>query len=298
MAYGLCCKTLNTVFKKKTWAAFSREYKTSTAAIENLQRLWADNLRTTIRLYKLCWSRGWTYRMSSSLLPLATHPLMPYEWAKHPLAPELVAKEIKNCRALVSSLGVRASMHPDQFNVLASTNLQAIEKTIIELSLQGQLMSAIGLPESYESPINLHLNNSTDSPTIVQKRFWATFGRLPECVQKRLVLENEDKGNWTVHNLRKYFPTIPTTFDNLHHKCNPGGSLSVKEAAEICALSWPTKPLFHYSESMKGDKNPRKHGDVPFGKPPKLSCDVDWEVELKTKDVAIEILEGVKPTVD
>jgi len=54
----------------------------------------------------------------------------------------------------------------------------------------------------------------------------------------------------------------------------------------VCAATWGmTKPLFHYSESMPDQKNPRKHADMPTNCP--ASDSYDWDIELKSKDAAI-----------
>ena len=108
------------------------------------------------------------------------------------------------------------------------------------------------------------------------------LARCNESVTSRLVVENEDKGCWTVGNLLHYFD-LPVTFDNLHHKCNPSGKF---QPMETCAFTWGKfKPLYHYSESMPDHKNPRKHADMPTDCP--ASEAYDWDIELKSKDAAI-----------
>jgi UV DNA damage repair endonuclease len=114
----------------------------------------------------------------------------------------------------------------------------------------------------------------------------SNLAKCDESVTSRLVIENEDKGCWTVANLLEHF-SIPITYDNLHDKCNPDEYLD--DAAYKCARTWGNvKPLFHYSESMPDHKNPRKHADMPTDYP--FSNDFDWDIELKSKDAAIREL--------
>ena len=105
----------------------------------------------------------------------------------------------------------------------------------------------------------------------------------------RLVVENEDKGCWTVANLLEHF-NIPVTYDNLHDKCNPSQFLPFDGnyfyPMEECAKTWGSfKPLFHYSESHPDKTNPRSHADMPTDCP--SIWQYDWDIELKSKDAAI-----------
>jgi UV DNA damage endonuclease len=97
------------------------------------------------------------------------------------------------------------------------------------------------------------------------------------------VIENEDKGCWTVDNLLKHF-RLPITFDNLHDKCNPSETSS-EDCMYQCAATWNVKPLFHYSESHPDKTNPRAHADMPTDCP--SIWQYDWDIELKSKDAAI-----------
>jgi UV DNA damage repair endonuclease len=94
---------------------------------------------------------------------------------------------------------------------------------------------------------------------------------------------------------------IPITFDNLHHKCNPG-AWDAKEAFRVCASTWKAhgvNPLFHYSEGGARD-NPRAHTDFSLSTPAIWRQDhdsfytdgmhIDWDIELKQKDYALHHL--------
>jgi UV DNA damage endonuclease len=124
----------------------------------------------------------------------------------------------------------------------------------------------------------------------------SNFARLSKSVRNRLVLENNDnaKGVWSVKRLHDIFHMrhgIPVTFDNLHHKMLPG-DLSEQEAFELAYSTWPTTPLFHYSE---GIGNTRNHADYATGSPNDYGKDVYWDCELKMKCWAIrEILKNEK----
>jgi hypothetical protein len=60
--------------------------------------------------------------------------------------------------------------------------------------------------------------------------------------------------------------------------------LSAEEAFNLAYDTWPTTPLFHYSEGIDGT---RKHADMPASIPNSFGRDVYWDTELKFKDLAI-----------
>ena len=175
---------------------------------------------------------------------------------------------------------MRLSTHPDQFNVLASENQSAVDKTIAELNHHGWIMDKLGCERSYYNPINIHVNCTKGELSDIAARFMSNLNKCDQSVQSRLVVENEDKGCWTVANLLEHFD-IPITYDNLHDKCNPSIHGNKKLASLLqsvhrldidhmqnCANTWGNvKPLFHYSESHPDKKNPRSHADMPTDYP-------------------------------
>jgi UV DNA damage repair endonuclease len=146
-------------------------------------------------------------------------------------------------------------------------------------------MDMLGCERSYYNPINIHVNCTKGELSDIADRFMSNLARCNESVTSRLVVENEDKGCWTVANLVQYF-NIPITYDNLHDKCNPSQFHPTASNTAVCAATWGSvKPLFHYSESCPDATNPRKHADMPTGSP--FSEEYDWDIELKSKDAAI-----------
>jgi UV DNA damage endonuclease len=114
------------------------------------------------------------------------------------------------------------------------------------------------------------------------------FERLSDNVKSRLVLENNDTGStWDVDTLKKYFyrnHNIPITFDNLHHKILNKG-VSEKDAFFSAYETWnDIIPIFHYSE---GKDNGRAHRDMAEHLPENFGKEVYFDVELKSKDIAI-----------
>ena len=296
--YNLCCisnelKTKGISFQTMTWKRYN-ELQPEEALLE-LGKRWLNNVVATKFTIDHCGSNGWGYRVSSSLFPLLTHPEFKYKLTDIPQYKAItsVFESIhSNNKSAEGSQKVRLSIHPDQFNVLASTNAESVAKTIKELNSQGLTMDLLGCERSRQNPINIHINCSQGDLSEIAARFANNLEKCDDSVKSRLVVENEDKGCWNVENLLNYLYhpyKIPITFDNLHDKCNPSKTCYKSILHELCAATWgDIKPIFHYSESDPNNKNPRAHADMPIDRP--FSECYDWDIELKAKDKAIRML--------
>lgn len=300
MRYGVCCIVLSLEdndppkkFQRMTYSKFSKLPKEK--AIEELGNKILNNIDVTFEAIKFCKNENYCYRISSDLFPLITYDKAEISLDEMPTKEKIFSlfKDIKN---YVKENNVRISCHPSEYNVLASTNEEAVKKTIKELNFYSWFMDQIGCPASYESPINFHINNNQGSPEEIVERFNKNFEKLDSNCQKRIVIENDDKINcWSVKKLiDNYFKATknPITFDFLHHKCHPD-NLTEEEAFNSCYDTWGNYlPLFHYSESRVG-KNPRAHADYPE-KIPTIYKDIDLDFEFKMKEKAIKKAKEIK----
>lgn len=290
--FGLCCISLNLQelddpfkFQKMTYKRFSQLPREESLEILGSKIL--NNLIVTNETIKFCADNNFCYRLSSDLFPLITYDQAAVNLEDLPnyseinSAFDIIAESIFNFK-------VRISCHPSEFNVLASKNQAAVEKTIKELNFYSKFMDRIGCPANHDSPMNLHVHNRDGSNLEITNRFLESFSRLDQNCQRRLVIENDDKLNcWSVKQLvEDFYPltNIPITFDYLHHKCHPDGLLE-QEAFDLCYCTWDTKPLFHYSESRPGN-NPRAHADYAENKFEIYEdCDIDFELKMKDKAI-------------
>ena len=296
--YNLCCisnelKDQGVKFQTMTWKRFNQlsDEHGVEHALEELGARWLNNVEVTHKCIEHCHNNGWGYRVSSSLFPILTHPDFKYGVADVPQF-EAIVDEFKTIVFNNEVWQVRLSTHPDQFVVLASENQDAVDKSIRELNHHGWVMDMLGCQRSYYNPINIHVNCTKGDLADIAARFMSNLAKCDESVTSRLVVENEDKGCWTVVNLLEHF-NIPVTYDNLHDKCNPSQFLPFDGnyfyPMEECAKTWGIiRPLFHYSESHPDKPNPRSHADMPIDYP--ASDSYDWDIELKSKDAAIREL--------
>ena len=302
MRFGLCCISLDLQeleeplkFQTMTYKRFSQLDRTEALSILGDRIL--NNMLVTNATIQHCADNNMCYRISSDLFPLITYQAADIEWEELPNY-EQIDESFDEIAYTIQQTNVRISCHPSEFNVLASTNTDAVDRTVTELNFYSSFLDRIGCPADYNSPMNLHINNRQGSNDEVVERFIQNFNRLDDNCRNRLVVENDDKLNcWSVKQLIKDFhlkTNIPITFDYLHHACHPDG-LSEQEALEQCYMTWGEyRPLFHYSENIPDHPNPRKHADYasqPFNT---YGLDFDVDMELKMKDKAIsEYCKGV-----
>ena len=253
------------------------------------------------------------YRVSSALFPLVTDETLEIDLQELPDIEE-INQGLRQVGIVAKTLGISMGSHPDQFNVLASTNRDAVKRTIRELNFQASVLDKMGLPQDHTAPMNIHVNYTPkmdESLEIVATRFFRNLAMCDAGVYNRLTIENEDKGFFNVDNCIKFSDylfevhkvNIPVCYDNLHDFCNPSEVESVSFQAERCAYTWVNQdngdenfiaPVFHWSEGIP--EKPRAHAEYfALGNfPPHIAIEPDkpakWECEVKGKDKAIALL--------
>lgn len=296
--FGLCCISLDLQdrdpplkFQTLTYKRFSSLQREE--ALEVLGDRILNNLIVTNETIRYCSQHNLCYRLSSDLFPLITYQAAGVDLEDLPNHDD-IQDAFDLIENTISETKVRISAHPDQFNVLASTNEQMVEKTITELNFASSLMDRFSLGADHNTPINIHIQNSKDgSREEIAHRFLKNFRRLDENCQKRLVVENDDKeAAWSVAKLLDIFhpiTKIPITYDSHHFRLNNPENLSAESAAKACAETWGSfKPLFHFSNGRK-DNLDRAHSDYVYELHEELfELDVDIDYEYKLKDMTIK----------
>lgn len=256
-------------------------------ANKTLSKRILNNFEITLKTIKHCVANKiGAYRMSSEVTPLLGHPEINLK-LEDLQDREAIFKLISEIKSEINSSGIRISAHPPEFVSFTSDKEQVIQNSIRDLEEHALLLDLFGCPQDYRSPLNIHIRQDGD-PEHLSQKFVSVYNRLLPSVKSRLVLEvNDNKnGTWSVKNLIKYFHArhgIPITFDSLHHSLLHGDE-SDEEAFNNAYRTWPTRPLFHYSEGIDGT---RKHADMPISYPKNFGQHIDFDVELKSKDLAI-----------
>lgn len=267
---------------KRTFLEKGIGYASSLALqnVTNMARIISWNIENGILLY----------RMSSDMFPWMSE----YELDQLP--------DIKEIETILRRIGehvqankARLTYHPGPFNVLASANENVQRKTVKELRQHAEVMEMMNLPRSVFAKINIHVGGAYGDKAASIDRFARNFERLPEIVQRRLTIENDDKATmFSVADLASLHGKIgiPIVFDYLHHQfC--AGDMEEEEALSVALATWPDEitPVVHYSSSKKRYEDKTSagtaHADYIYER---ISCydqAVDIMLEAKAKELAV-----------
>ena len=272
-------------FRTMTFKSFSSKSKEE--SLEKLSGIVANNFSVSEKIIRHCAAIGIKgYRVSSDLLPVINHPEVNVALEDLPNF-GFINYEIIKLKKAIEETGIRVSAHPSEYISLTSEDDKVINNSIKDLEQHAEIFERLGLERSHYNPLNIHIRKEGD-PEELCNIFMKNFERLSDGVKSRLVLENNDTGTtWDVVTLKKYFwrqHNIPVTFDNLHHKMLNKG-VSHCDAFFDAYETWnDTIPIFHYSE---GKNNGRAHKDMADELPENFGKEVLFDVELKSKDIAI-----------
>jgi len=292
MNLSLCCQSNKLIaegIKFRTMTVTQFKKKPLQESLNTLCDRIVQNFQTLKATVELCKDLKLAgMRIGSDLIPVINHPDLNLDFFKLPRQKEML-QAIDEAKKTMQCSGLRFSAHPSEFISLTSEDDRVISNSIRDLIAHALVFELLGLPESYEAPLNIHIRKDGD-PEYIYQHVTSNLQRCPSSVRKRLVLENNDnaKGVWSIKNLVHYFYErngIPITYDNLHHTMLSDG-LTHAHAFNLAYDTWPeyTIPIFHYSE---GINSTRKHADYATTLPTDYGRPVIWEVELKQKDLAI-----------
>jgi UV DNA damage endonuclease len=231
------------------------------------------------------------FRISSDIFPWASE----YNIEDLPQY-QRIKTVLSSCGNYARENGVRLTSHPGPFNVLVSPREHVVQNTITDLTNHGKVFDLLGLDRTPYNKINIHCNGVYGDKQSAMDRFCKNFELLPESVQTRLTVENDDKATmYSVKDLMYIHERIgiPIVFDYHHHKfCT--GDMTEQEALELAISTWPKgiSPVVHYSESKalheSNDKlKPQAHSDYINNLPNTYGNKVDIMVESKAKELSI-----------
>jgi UV DNA damage endonuclease len=257
--------------------------------IEKLLHVTKQNLTHTLRmLYYNLGHEIELYRLSSSIVPLATHPEVRWDF-RSPFREEW--REIGD---LVKKKRLRVSFHPNQFTLFTSQQSRITENAVVDMEYHYRMFEAMGIEDA--GLINIHIGGAYGDKQRALPRFHQNLQTLPAPIKKVMTLENDDKTYNAEETLAACVKeTIPFVFDYHHHMAN----LCEKPLEDLLPGIFRTwdhvqhKPKIHLS-SPKSAKEFRSHADfvdpefiMPFLKLVKeVGQDVDFMIEAKAKDQA------------
>ena len=247
---------------------------------ENLEKIIKYNIKNNIHFY----------RMTSNLIPLATHQKVNFEYIKK------YNKFYNRIGKLINDNNLRVDTHPDQYCVLNSTKSDIVNSSISILKFHKNMLKAFKIKNP---KMILHVGSSVFGKKNSIKRFINNFNTLDDEIKKMLIIENDDK----IFNIIDVLDlcnkiNVPMVLDYHHFMCNNNGEC-LKNYVEKIFNTWNNDelvPKVHFSSPKnKTKKEFRSHHDyvdsdefIKFIEDVKfLNRDFDIMIEAKMKDDAL-----------
>jgi UV DNA damage endonuclease len=243
------------------------------------------------------------FRISSDLIPFASHPICKLDWSK------LFQSEFEQIGDYIRQHDMRISMHPDQFVVLNSPINKILENSVNELRYHSKILDAMHLNTT--AKVQLHVGGIYGNKLEAINRFVKTYNNnstlVDDSIKRRLVIENDDHLFNLKDCLRINEQTgIPIVFDNFHHELFGNGEplkIALQRAMSTWNKSIDGSPIVDYSSNNTGNKKDNKsrkgkHAEridtVLFREFLKETKGLDFDIMFEIKDKEKSALTGLK----
>ena len=189
------------------------------------------------------------FRITSDLIPFASHPIMKFEWQDY------FKEKFNEIGNFIKEQNMRISMHPGQYTVLNSKSEKVVNTSMKELEYHADVLDLMNLDST--AKIMTHIGGVYGDKNGSKKRFSERYNRLSDNIKKRYVIENDNKSFNLTDCLEIYGEiSIPIVFDVYHHECLNSGDI-FEEAFSKFTKTWNEGdglPIVHYSSqhSIKG----------------------------------------------
>jgi UV DNA damage endonuclease len=274
--------------KSLTFARYSA--LKSSERLDKLKEVTAQNLYHTKRiLYYNLAHEIQLYRFSSSLVPLATHPEVLWDFVSP------FKKEWQELGELITYGNIRPSFHPSQFTLFTSPREEVTSNAVRDMEYHYKMLEAMGIQEN--AVLNIHIGGAYGDKKNTITRFHENFQHLPQHIKKVTTLENDDKTYNIEETLLVCEKEQVSMMLDYHHYIANREELDLENYLERIFQTWKKRdlvPIVHIS-SPKNEKEIRSHADfvsLEFIQPfldmvKKLNLDFDIMIEAKQKNLAM-----------
>jgi UV DNA damage repair endonuclease len=240
------CKIYNTGSTTVAW--LNRQSRT--VAEEKLWDLMKGNIESVKRLVERVGALDENRRMvrlSSDILPVYTEPSWSRFW-RLPDVRSYCEREFGKVGAVARARGVRLSMHPGQFCVLASESDDIVRRSIEEFEYHVDMARWMGYGKSFQDfKINVHISGRKGPQGIID----ALLRLTPEA-RNCITIEN-DENAWGIESSLELQKHCALVLDIHHHWVRTGDYIQPSDDRVLRVIdSWRgVRPVAHYSVSRE-----------------------------------------------
>lgn len=232
------------------------------------------------------------FRISSDLVPFASHPVCTFDWAGH------FRGELRKIGEFIREHNIRISMHPDQFVVINALKKDVVERSVKELEYHCTVLDKMSLDRT--AKIQIHLGGVYGDKGSAMDRFIARYNSLSTSLKNRLVIENDDRSYSLKDCLAVHHKIgIPIIFDVFHHQCLNNGE-TLRQGLELAGNTWTKAdgiPMVDYSSQQRGQR-PGSHAKTlnpaMFKKFLHEISGLDFDLMLEIKDKETSALKALE----
>ncbi len=232
------------------------------------------------------------FRISSDLVPFASHPVCTFDWAGH------FRGQFRKVGGFIKEFDMRISMHPDQFVIINSLKDDVVERSVRELEYHCTMLDKMALDST--AKIQVHVGGVYGDKRSAIDRFIERYSSLSKSLKSRLVIENDDRSYSLKDCLLVHEKIgIPIIFDAFHHQCLNNGE-TLRQGLQLSASTWQESdgiPMVDYSSQQRGQR-PGSHAKTLntalFKKFLHESRGFDFDLMLEIKDKETSALKALK----
>ena len=186
-------------------------------------------------------------RLGSDVLPVYTEPTWSYFWRRSDVR-DYCEREFAKVGVRARHHGVRLSMHPGQFTVLASDNPDIVERSIEEFEYHVDVARWMGYGRSFQDfKCNVHISGRK-GPAGIQD----VLPRLSPEARNTITIEN-DEMSWGIEASLELANDLALVLDIHHHWVATGEYIQPTDDRFLRIVdSWRgVQPVIHYSVSRE-----------------------------------------------
>lgn len=229
------------------------------------------------------------FRISSDIIPFAGHKDVVFDWQNR------FKKEIKEIGKKIKENDIRISMHPDQFVLINSPRKDIVEKSVLELEWQCELLDLMELDSS--AKVQIHVGGVYKEKRTSMERFVFNYLKLSDRIKKRMVVENDDHLYSVKDCLYLSEKTgVPVLLDVFHHHCLNNGE-SISEAVSMVRKTWSEKLMIDYSSQESGARKGKHTESIDIEDFKSFILETksfDFDIMLEIKDKEKSALKALK----
>ena len=240
------CKIYNTSSTTVSW--LNRQSKD--VAVEKLWDLMKGNIEACRLLVERVGGLDENLRMvrlSSDILPVYTEPSWSWFWRTSDVR-NYAERHFGTVGDTARKMGVRLSMHPGQFTVLASESDDIVSRSIEEFEYHVDMARWMGYGRQFQDfKINVHISGRKGPQGIID-----VLPRLTPEARNTITIEN-DENAWGIEDSLKLQKHCALVLDVHHHWVRTGEYIQPTDDRVLRVIdSWRgVRPAMHYSVSRE-----------------------------------------------